>query len=71
MAEEKMIGVVKSFDISKGYGYVDADSLPQPAFVYYEWIIEDRYRALKAGDEVEFSLVEAAEGPRAVEVRKL
>ena len=71
MAEEKMAGIVKSFDVAKGYGYIESDGLQQPVFVHYESIVDDRYRVLKAGEMVEFLLDDAPEGPRAVDVKKL
>ena len=71
VAEEKMVGTVQSFDVAKGYGYIEVDGLQQPVFVHYESIVDDRYRMLKAGEIVEFLLDGAPEGPRAVEVKKL
>jgi len=71
VAEEKMVGTVKSFDVAKGYGYIEAADLQQPVFVHYESTVDDRYRMLKAGEMVEFLLDDAPEGSRAVEVKKL
>ena len=70
MAEEKMVGTVKSFDVAKGYGYIEVDELEQLVLVHYESIMDDRYRVLRAGEIVELLLDDAPEGPRAVEVRK-
>ena len=70
MAEEKMVGTVKSFDVAKGYGYIEVDDLEQLVLVYYESIMDDRYRVLRAGETVELLLDDGPEGPRAVEVRK-
>ena len=71
VAEEKMVGTVESFDVAKGYGYIELAGLQQPVFVHYQSIVDDRYRVLKAGEMVEFLLDDAPEGPRAVEVKKL
>lgn len=71
MAEEGMVGTVRSFDVAKGYGYIEVAGLQQLVFVHYESIVGDRYRVLKAGEMVEFLLNDAPEGPRAVEVKKL
>lgn len=65
-----MIGTVKSFDVAKGYGYIEVDDLEQLVLVHYESIMDDRYRVLRAGETVELLLDDAPEGPRAVEVRK-
>ena len=70
VAEEKMVGTVKSFDVAKGYGYIEVDDLEQLVLVHFEAIMDDRYRVLKAGETVELLLDDGPEGPRAVEVRK-
>ena len=71
MTEEKLSGIVKSFDMAKGYGFIEVDGQAQPVFVHYQSIVDDRYQVLKAGESVELLLDDAPEGPRAVDVRKL
>lgn len=71
MTGNRLTGTVKSFDASKGYGYIDSAGMPQPVFVHYSSIIDDRYRTLRVGDHVTFDFQDAPGGPQAVEVSKL
>lgn len=71
MTEEKLAGVVRSFDMAKGYGYIEVEGLTQPVFVHYQSIVDDRYQVLRPGEAVELVLDDAPEGPRAVDVRRL
>jgi cold shock protein len=71
MTGKRFSGIVKTFDGSKGYGFIETVDNSQPVFVYYTSIVGDRYRLLRTGDKVEFAVEEAPQGPRAVEVTKL
>ncbi len=71
MTVKRLSGTVKTFDGSKGYGFIEVAGDSQPVFVYYTSIVGDRYRLLRTGDKVEFAVEEAPQGPRAVEVTKL
>jgi cold shock protein len=71
MTGKRLSGIVKTFDGSKGYGFIEAAGTSQSVFVYYTSIVGDRYRLLRTGDKVEFAVEEAPQGPRAVEVTKL
>ena len=35
MSDKRLSGTVKSFDASKGYGYIEASGYRQPVFFYY------------------------------------
>ena len=63
-------GVVKWFNDSKGFGFIQRDS-GEDIFVHFRAIQGDGYRSLKDGEKVEFTVVEGAKGLQAEEVRKL
>ena len=63
----RVTGTVEWFDGSKGFGYIQTDSLGQ-VFVHYLAITDNRIRHLRAGEQVEFSVKESPRGPEAVEV---
>lgn len=69
------IGKVKWFNNAKGYGFVLPDHAEGPAaegedlFVHYSAIQMDGYKTLKAGQAVEFDIVEGPKGLHAVNIR--
>lgn len=64
-----MIGTVKWFNNSKGYGFIGRNDGPD-VFVHYTAILGEGYRSLAEGDSVEFEIVEGPKGPQAGNVRK-
>ena len=64
-----MIGKVKWFNNSKGYGFIGRDDGPD-VFVHYSAIKGDGYRTLAEGDLVKFESVQGLKGPRAANVEK-
>ena len=64
---QRITGTVKSFDISKGYGYIET-SLGEDVFVYYQSIVDKGFKNLLVGDRVEFDVKRKPSGPVAVEV---
>jgi CspA family cold shock protein len=60
-------GVVRSFDGSKGYGYIDAENGLE-VFVDYIALPAHGPALLSAGEHVSFSLVQTVRGPRALDV---
>ena len=64
-----MMGKVKWFNNSKGYGFLGRDDGPD-VFVHYSAILGDGYRTLTEGDSVEFEIVQGPEGPQAANVKK-
>jgi cold shock protein len=69
-------GIVKFFKPDKGYGAIASPDLPDglDAWVHFSVIEMDGYRALNAGDEVEFDYEPAQQDSfrfRATRVRKL
>jgi cold shock protein len=64
-----MLGKVKWFNNSKGYGFIGRDDAKEDVFVHYSAIEAEGYRVLSEGDVVEFEIVEGPKGPQASNVR--
>ena len=60
-------GTVKWFSNEKGYGFIERDD-GDDVFVHHSDITGDGFKTLDAGEEVEFELVSADKGPKALEV---
>ena len=60
-------GVVKWFNSSKGFGFIQRDS-GTDVFVHYKSIISDGYKSLKEGEKVEFDVEETDKGLQAINV---
>ena len=67
---ERIVGTVKWFNNSKGYGFIAREGDPD-VFVHYSAIEEQGFRSLEEGDRVEFSLEQTPKGPQASNVIKL
>ena len=59
--------VVKWFNNSKGYGFIQRDN-GGDIFVHYSSILGEGYRSLGEGQRVEFEVVEGVKGPQAQNV---
>jgi CspA family cold shock protein len=64
---ERIIGTVKWFNGTKGYGFIERENGPD-VFVHYSSIQGDGFRNLTEGQSVEFSVEQGAKGPQAAEV---
>ena len=64
-----MVGKVKWFNNSKGFGFIGRDD-GADVFVHYSAITGDGYRSLQENDSVEFEIVEGPKGPQAANVKK-
>ncbi len=65
-------GVIKFFNESRGYGFIEQGAPEQvQVFVHHTQIADDGYRTLKEGEEVEFDIREGRRGPEAVNVHKM
>jgi len=64
---EREKGKVKWFNGAKGYGFIERSS-GEDIFVHFSAIKMDGYRALKEGQEVEFSVSNGAKGLQADDV---
>jgi len=67
---ERIQGVVKWFNGTKGYGFIQQPNGPD-VFVHYSAIEGAGFRNLEEGEQVEFSIVEGPKGLQASEVRKV
>jgi len=67
---ERIIGTVKWFNNSKGYGFL---SQPDGAdvFVHFSAIESDGYRTLQEGQKVEFSIEKGPKGLQAAQVKAI
>ena len=67
---QRITGKVTWFDPSKGYGYIDAGT-GEDIFVYYADIVDNGFKNLLAGDQVEFAMTRKPRGPVASEVKRV
>jgi CspA family cold shock protein len=63
-------GTVKWFNNAKGFGFLGRDTGPD-VFVHYSSILLDGYKTLKEGDEVEYDVIQGAQGPQADKVTRI
>jgi cold shock protein len=64
---ERIVGTVKWFNGSKGYGFIARDNGPD-VFVHYSAISTDGYRNLVEGQKVEFAVEKGPKGLQAANV---
>lgn len=60
-------GTIKWFNNAKGYGFIGREDGPD-LFVHYSSIIQDGYKTLREGDQIEFDVVQGAKGLQADQV---
>ena len=64
-------GVVKWFDVKKGFGFIAGPKDGKDVFVHYSSIEGDKFKSLKDGEMVEYELTDSDKGPQARNVRRL
>ncbi|NIN68362.1 MAG: cold shock domain-containing protein [Anaerolineae bacterium] len=64
---ERVLGTVKWFNASKGYGFIERED-GDDVFVHYTAIQGSGFRTLEEGQRVEFSIEQGAKGLQATEV---
>jgi CspA family cold shock protein len=67
---KRTTGVVRWFDGSKGFGYIDAEG-GEDVFVHYTAISGQDAPLLMEGDQVAFFLEHTVRGPQASDVTRL
>ncbi|UTW07901.1 cold shock domain-containing protein CspD [Pseudomonas benzenivorans] len=61
-------GKVKWFNNAKGYGFILADGRDEDLFAHYSAIQMDGYKTLKAGQPVNFDIIQGPKGLHAVNI---
>jgi CspA family cold shock protein len=64
---ERVLGTVKWFNASKGYGFIEVEE-GDDVFVHYSAIQADGFRTLEEGQRVEFSIEQGPKGLQAADV---
>ncbi len=67
---ERIVGTVKWFNTTKGYGFISREG-GKDVFVHYSAIVGDGFRNLEEGERVEFEIEDTPRGPQAANVTKL
>jgi CspA family cold shock protein len=67
---ERIVGTVKWFNGSKGYGFISREDGPD-VFVHYSAIQSEGYRNLTEGQKVEFTVENGPKGLQAANVTPL
>ncbi|TDH62281.1 cold shock-like protein CspE [Dankookia rubra] len=61
-------GSVKWFNEAKGFGFITPEDGGKDVFVHFSAIQSSGFKALAEGQQVEFEMVQGAEGPCAANV---
>ncbi|WP_329611034.1 cold shock domain-containing protein CspD [Pseudomonas sp. KNUC1026] len=62
-------GKVKWFNNAKGYGFINEDGKTDDLFAHYSAIQMDGYKTLKAGQPVQFEMLQGPKGIHAVNIQ--
>jgi cold shock protein len=62
-------GSVKWFNNAKGYGFIVADEGSEDLFAHYSAITMDGYKTLKAGQKVNFDIIQGDKGQHAINIK--
>jgi cold shock protein len=65
---ERVIGTVKWFNSSKGFGFIQRDGGPD-VFVHFSAIQMGGYKSLTEGQKVEFTIEQGPKGLQAADVK--
>jgi cold shock protein len=71
MSDQRITGVVKWFNATKGFGFIAPDDGAKDVFVHHSAIQMEGYASLEENDRVEFSVEQGPKGPAAVNVVRL
>lgn len=59
---EKITGTVKSFNSAKEFGFISIPGEERDIFFHFSQLIQEGYKTIEPGQEVEFDLVEGEKG---------
>ena len=65
-----MIGKVKWFNETKGFGFIEPEGGGKDVFVHFSAIQDQGFKTLREGQEVKFEVTDGPKGPQAVNVTK-
>jgi len=65
------IGTVKWFNNAKGFGFILPEDEESDIFAHYSAIEMEGYKTLKAGQQVEYELIDGEKGRHAANIRPL
>jgi CspA family cold shock protein len=65
---ERVIGTVKWFNASKGFGFIEREGGPD-VFVHFSAIASSGFKTLDEGQKVEFTIEKGPKGLQAADVR--
>ncbi len=68
MSGVKISGKVKWFNNAKGYGFIIEDGKTEDLFAHFSAIQMDGYKTLRAGQAVEFEIIQGPKGLHAVAI---
>lgn len=62
-------GIVKWFNVTRGYGFITPTSGGDDVFAHYSAILMEGYKALQEGQQVEFGIEQGPRGPEATRIK--
>jgi len=65
-----VIGKVKWFNETKGFGFIEPEGGGKDVFVHYSAIQDQGFKTLREGQDVKFEVTDGPKGPQAVNVTK-
>ncbi|PWE47319.1 cold shock domain protein CspD [Pseudomonas prosekii] len=68
MSGVKVSGKVKWFNNAKGYGFIIEDGKNEDLFAHFSAITMEGYKTLKAGQPVDFEIIQGPKGLHAVAI---
>lgn len=66
-----MIGKIKRFNKTKGFGFISTEELTQDVFFHYSQLVMSGFKTIEPETEVEFELVEGEKGPFAKDIKEI